>query len=101
MTMKPKKDVDAEIDKLQRLRAVMPQFSHFGDNNWEKLDKQIAALKEADGKDERWVAHAADNAAERRDEAIMEAYDWLLGDNDEPLAEEDDIKLFAEKKARK
>jgi hypothetical protein len=99
--VKTKEQVAAEIDKLKRLRAVMPQKSFFGDDNWAKIDAQIAALERADGKDERWVSNAADAASERGEKAVIEAYDWLLGDIDEPLADEDDIRVFTEKKAGK
>ena len=97
MTMKTKKEVAKEVDKLKRLRAVMPQFSVFGDDNWKKIDEQVSALQRAEGKDERWVSESAEVAAERGEHTVSETYDWLLGDMDENLADEGDIETFSKK----
>lgn len=102
MAMRTEKEIERQLDLVKRLRAVMPERSFFGDDNWAKLDAQALILERA--KSGRW---GEEELIERRDEYTEEyeenadridAIDWLLCETDDDLVEEGDIETFSKDK---
>ncbi len=93
MKKKTNEEIDKQVDIIKRLRAVMPQFSHFGDNNWEKMDRQILLLGNLKDK-------SLDHILKRErvgDDTEYEVCSWLSGSLVDDLAEEGDVAAFQKK----
>lgn len=45
MTVQSAKAIAGEIAGLQELKPEVPEFTAFGDSNWDAIDAQIAVLK--------------------------------------------------------
>lgn len=104
-TIRNRKEIIKELDKVKRLRAVMPEKTFFGDNNWVKIDGQIIILERVlSGK---WTEFdLGDRRSDYEDEYEqnehrIEVINWLLLDSDDEIAAEGDIKAFTKKKAGK
>jgi len=103
--MKSDKEVKEMVDRLERYRAVVPQKDFFGGDNHGKADAQIEELKgylDGDDLTDR-VDELAGEDPDMEDEIVkarIEALDWVEENIDDPLVEESDIKMFADKKAR-
>lgn len=96
--MRTKTEINDALDKLRRLREVIPHHSIFGDDNWRKLDRQVNALVGSANRSEDWIENESNAAAERDDAMLCDVFDWILGIIDEPLAEESDIEAFTKQK---
>ena len=42
--MRTTEEIKKQTDGLKKIRETLPEMSFFGDNNWEKLDAQIAII---------------------------------------------------------
>ena len=94
MSEPTQEQINAEIAELKRIRPLIPQYTAFGDNNWDKVDAQIEVLENAlsdididnrtqadedDDDESKWSLEVAGNA--------REACDWMFGDSDEKPSE--------------
>jgi hypothetical protein len=110
------KEVKKCIKKLKLLRTGIAHFSFFGDDNWKQIDIQICILEEFLEKSKELKPHP-DYAAimikvEERmielgsddnllEDPYMQVYDWILGNTDEELVNDSDIKIFCKKKVKR
>lgn len=44
--MRTKEEIDFQIKGLEKSKETVPEYSAFGDNNWEQIDAQISIIKE-------------------------------------------------------
>ena len=81
--MPSEKQIDAEIKKLKTLKPLIPEFTFFRDNNYEKIKAQIEVLKEGlteeDVYDRFEDSENPDKTADLVGDAI-EAALWLIGE---------------------
>lgn len=79
---KPTKEQIAEqAQKLRDLKPKVRHYSHFGDNNWEQIEAQIAVLEGTP------VSHYLGASIEVHG-AAQDAKDWMNG---EPLEDAEDL----------
>lgn len=45
MTKQTAEAIAAEIERLTKIKPEVPQFTGFGDSNWDAIDARIAVLK--------------------------------------------------------
>lgn len=45
MKRKNKKEIQRQVDGLKKMKSFLPEFSTFGDKNWEKIDAQLGILE--------------------------------------------------------
>ncbi len=70
-----KKELDNVIKSINSQRERLPEYSFFGDNNWEKLEEEI-----------RYVEHYIKNGYLPDFDEDIDAYDcyeWLNGEDNE------------------
>lgn len=80
--MRTKEEVDRQIDGLKKMKSTVPEFSKFGDNNWEKINAQLDVLEDLKEPDDFYIGHNdVYNAA-------VEAEEWMNGEDNEDLFEE-------------
>lgn len=83
-------EIDFQIAGLKKERETIPQFSFFGDNNWDIIDAQLDILEG------RKIASDFDQPQEGDEldcpeieyeilEAVERTEDWLEGEIDEDL----------------
>jgi hypothetical protein len=73
------KEIEEEIAALEACKAYAPHFTAFGDNNHEKIDRQIEFLRG----DIDTTAGEFEEFSEDERSAISEAEQWQDGDCDE------------------
>lgn len=80
MKKRTAKEIKKQIEGLKKMKKTLPEFSFFGDNNWDGIDAQLDVLegmKEAeDFEDDDEIYSLASQAEE-----------WLNGERDEDLFE--------------
>ncbi len=72
-------EIDHVIFMLDKSKSKLPNFSAFGDDNWDAIDEQIEALKRQDDEDdiyEKGLSHHSESAA-------ICAVQWLNGEVEE------------------
>ncbi len=73
---KTQSEIDKQIEALENEKTELPEFNYFGDNNYHRIETQIAVLlddlssDDLDSDDENYI-HA------------LEAEDWLAGQIDD------------------
>ncbi len=86
--MKTQIEIDAIKLALARQRDSLPNYSAFGNNNWERIDGQLEVLNfELTDEDAVYARYGGDASAEDYDPVedeiandIRMALDWLNGD---------------------
>lgn len=81
--MRTKEEIDRQIDGLNKMRSNLPEYSRFGDNNWENIDAQIDVILGVTTLDDY------DESKGSLFSAAMDAERWRDGDNNEDLFDED------------
>jgi hypothetical protein len=85
-------EINRQIEGLKKDRKKLPQFSMFGDKNWEKIDAQISVL-EGNGNPDFYYEDETAEEFEEGDNNIYhaaeEADEWLCGNRNEDLFDED------------
>jgi hypothetical protein len=92
---KTQKQIDAEIAALREIKPRVPRYTGFGDDNWKKIDVQIAVLeRDMDEDDISGIVDADENSI------AYETIQWRDGNpvDEEPTAS---WKCIANPKARK
>lgn len=85
MAKKTAEEVAKEIETLKKMKTSIRQFSHFGDNNWEKVEVQITALQ--DGLDEDGVYDAFEGNTDHEGCALA-AIQWRDGEEETSPSED-------------
>lgn len=86
--MREKKEIEAEVKKLEEMKPRVPPRTFFHDDNHAAIDAQIEVLKGEVDVDEienmaesgEWTDHERSNA--------MQALDWMEENNDDPSPSE-------------
>lgn len=87
---KTQKEIDRQIEGLKKMKTTLPEFSFFGDSNWEKINAQLDVLE---GKREPDNFYKDEHSEEYEDGdndiyfAAVEAQDWLDGQRKDDLFE--------------
>lgn len=45
-TVRTKDEIEAQAYELEAMKPTVRQYSHFGDDNWARIEAQIAVLRE-------------------------------------------------------
>lgn len=88
--MKKKSEIKNQIKLLKLQRTAIARHSFFGDDNHSNIDRQVEILEEALNLDEMDLEELQEASHEEGDEAVLQAYDWVLGNLAEDLVESDD-----------
>lgn len=83
-------EIKRQIAGLEKMKETLPEKSFFGDNNWEKIDAQIAVLKSEKEPDDYYQDEHSEDYQDGDNDLYFEAdraYQWLHGDEDEDLFE--------------
>lgn len=86
--MRTKEEVKQQIEGLKNQKIVLPEFSMFGDNNWEKIDAKIDVLEGLKDPDDFYEDETSDEYQDGDNDlffAAEEAERWLDGESDEDL----------------
>lgn len=92
MKKRTQDEINIQIEGLKKDKERLPQFSFFGDNNWDSIDAQLDILEghkiASDFDDDEIIEEdeIAENSAIR--EAAERAEDWLEGRIDDNLFDE-------------
>ena len=73
------KEIDRQINGLKEQRRLLPNFTLFGDNNWEQIDAQLDVLE---GKKTSEDFNDGDNNTYFE---AVKADEWFSGASDEDL----------------
>ena len=77
------KEISKMIDKLEKQRETIPQFSYFGDDNWHAIDIQIDVLNgEITDEDQIYDQQDEGEITSYVVSSGIDALLWLSGDND-------------------
>lgn len=92
MKKRSQSEIDAQIEGLKKDKKKLPEFSAFGDKNWEKIDAQIDILEGKGNSDSLYIDETADEYEEGDNDiyfAAKDAENWLDGSRDEDLFDEE------------
>lgn len=81
--MRTPEEVLRQIEGLKKLKESLPQFSFFGDNNWEPIDAQLNILESRNTYEDYDAVEDGEIES-----AAYQAEQWLLCKSDEDLFEE-------------
>jgi hypothetical protein len=93
MARKTQDEINRQIAALKKMRDRLPEYTAFGDNNWEKIDAQLDILEGRHDKNFFWQDENAEEYEDGDNDAYWDAEkaeDWLNGSDDEDLADEED-----------
>jgi len=80
--MRTLEEKQRQIEGLQKERESLPEYSYFGDNNWEAIDAVILMLKG------RMTYSNYENDEYHIESAAHSCEEWLNGDSNEDLFSE-------------
>ncbi len=86
-------EINAQIEGLKQDRINIPEFSMFGDKNWEKIDAQLNVLEGKAVPDEYYEDEHNEEYEDGDNDvyfAASDAADWLKGDRKEDLFDDRD-----------
>jgi len=111
MAVKSKKEIKECIKKLKLLRTGIPHHDIFGGDNWKDIDIKIGVLEKCievccdyDGIEDKLHDKLDEidmEGGDCFDSPYVKAYDWILGNTDDELVSDDDIKIFCKNKKKK
>jgi hypothetical protein len=87
---KTQEEINRQIEGLKKMKTTLPEFSHFGDKNWEKIDAQLDVLEDKKEANDFYEGESAEEFEDGDNDiynAAVEAEDWLDGNSDEDLFE--------------
>jgi hypothetical protein len=87
-----KEEIQRQIDGLKKDKEKLPEYSMFGDNNWERIGNQISVLEGKLDPDSLYVDEGNEDYEDGDNDlyfSAQEANDWLCGSTDEDLFDED------------
>ena len=80
--MRTAEEIKRQVAGLTAMKSTLPEFSMFGDPNWEAIDAQIEVLEGRETADEYEYEH------EYVFDQAEQAAEWLAGRTDENLFDE-------------
>lgn len=83
-------EIDRQIEGLTKMKETLPRTSFFGDDNWEKIDAQIAVLKGEATPDDYYVDEHSEDYEDGDNDVWSDAEkaeNWLNGEETEDLFE--------------
>jgi hypothetical protein len=83
--MRTAEEIEKQVLGLQKMKSTLPKVNFFGDDNWEKIDAQVAVLKGEKTADE-FIEEDSDEENEVYADALQ-AEEWLHGETDNDLFE--------------
>ena len=81
-----KEEIARQIEGLKRMKKSLPEFSAFGDKNWEKIDAQLDVLEGLKDADDFYIDETAEEFEDGDNDiysAAEEAEEWLNGHADD------------------
>ncbi len=90
MTKRTQEEINLQIEGLLKMKETLPEFSFFGDKNWENIDIQIEILKGDVKSDSLWEDESAEEFEEGDNDLYYSAIDaeqWLNNEREEDLFE--------------
>jgi hypothetical protein len=85
MAKRTQEEINLQIEGLIKMKDKLPEFSFFGDNNWEKIDNQIKVLNGEATSDDFYIDEdSIDNSYYM---SAQEAENWLNKETEEDLFE--------------
>lgn len=77
--MRTAAQIARQVEGLRAMKSTLPEFSTFGDPNWESIDAQIEILEG------RETAEDYEDEHETVASSARDAEDWLTGYSDDDL----------------
>lgn len=74
--MRTQEEINRQVEGLKAEKARLPQFSAFGDNNWENIDTQIAIITGT-------IRFESCEDDDDDYDAAYDAYEWLTNNGDD------------------
>lgn len=95
MEKRTQEEILRQIEGLEKNRSYLPEFSMFGDANWQQFDAQIAVLKGEKKPDDFWSDETSEEYEHQDGDndvwaAAEEAEQWMLGLNKDDLFDPED-----------
>lgn len=93
MQKRTEEEIKRQIEGLEKMKTTLPHFSKFGDDNWKKIDAQVAVLKGEKKPDDYYQDETAEEFEDGDNDiwqAAEEAEQWLNGHNNEDLFDPED-----------
>jgi hypothetical protein len=91
MKRRTEEEIQHQIEGLENMKKIVPERSFFGDENWKKIDAQIAVLK-GNAVPNDYYRNEHDEDYNEGDNDIWSdaelAEQWLNGEEDNDLFEE-------------
>ena len=82
--MRTQEQIDEQIKGIESMKEWLPEYSAFGDNNWEAMDLQIEILKGNTTSDDIDTDEDEDSTLYN---SALDAEEWLNNDNADALWE--------------
>ena len=82
------KEIDRQINGLKEQRRLLPNFTLFGDNNWEQIDAQLDVLEGKKTPDDFYEDETSEDFNDGDNNTYFEAVkadEWFSGASDEDL----------------
>lgn len=86
--IRTQKEIDRQINGLKEQRRLLPNFTLFGDNNWEQIDAQLDVLEGKQKPDDFYVDESSEDFEDGDNDlyfAAVQAEGWLDGSDNEDL----------------
>jgi hypothetical protein len=83
-------EIDRQIEGLTKMKDHLPEYSMFGDANWEKIDAQIAVLKGEAEPNDYYINEDGEDYEDGDNDVWSEAErasQWLDGEENDDLFE--------------
>jgi len=75
-------EIRLQVEGLKRMKDRFPEFSKFGDKNWELIDAQIDVIQGLKNAEDFYVDETTEEFQDGDNDTYFEAVraeDWLLG----------------------
>lgn len=79
MAERTQAEIDTMIQRLKDSKETLPEFSIFGDNNWQGIDDMIAVLNHEYTSADDIYEDEEERGRERTSEMLL-AFDWMNGE---------------------
>lgn len=92
MKKRTEKEIARQIEGLKKMKKSLPEFSAFGDKNWETIDAQLDVLEGKKDPDDFYVDETSEEFEDGDNDIYFAAertQEWLNGNQKEDLFEEE------------
>lgn len=90
--LKTTEEKNIQIEGLKKDKLKFPEFSAFGDKNWEKIDAKLDVLEGLKNPDDFWQDESDEDYQDGDNDiynAAIEAEEWMQGNIDDNLFSQD------------